>query len=264
MGNLSHLLVVVQRHKTLYSNNWLIFTRVPIKSFDMKNLILVCFTLLTFNFATAQECSNGWLPFEKGVKFEHTNYNKKGKVESINSAEIVGVSTVDGGERAEVKVTATDKKGKSTVPETMLYYTCSGDTYEMDMSDFLNSITANLPADVTIDIDGSKLIFPKNMKVGDELPEAHIDFSATMMGMKLMGGKITQTNRKVIGEETITTAMGTYDCMKITETINSDFSMAKITTETTSWIAKGIGMVRQETMKAGEMESYIELTKFSK
>jgi hypothetical protein len=230
----------------------------------MKNLILALLTLFTLNFATAQSCANGWLPFEKGITYEHTHYNKKGKIESVSNGTVVEVTANDEGDRAEVKINTTDKKGKSTIPEMVVYYNCKGDVYEMDMSDFFNSMTGALPEEVEMDVKSIKLIFPKNMKVGDELPDSNAEFSATMMGMKIMSGKVSQTDRKVVGEEEITVSAGTFDCLKITETISSDFSMAQITFETTTWISKGVGIVKQEMERGGNMDSNMELTKFTK
>lgn len=230
----------------------------------MKTLIFAFLTLFTLNFAAAQECADGWLPFAEGTNYEHTHYNSKGKVESISSAEVSHITTAEYGTRAEVKINSADKKGKNSLPEMSIYYTCTGDAYEADMSDFFNSVTGTLPQEVEIKMSSIKLVFPKNMKVGDELTEADAEFSATMMGMKLMSGKVSQTNRKVIAEEKITVPAGSFDCLKITETITSDFSIRKVEFETTTWIAKGVGMVRQEMRNGDKLDNYMELTKFAK
>lgn len=230
----------------------------------MKNLILVFLTFLTFNFAVAQECANGWLPFANGTITEHTNFNKKGKLESVNTTTVLDVTSIDGGERAEVLINVTDKKGKQSIPETTVYYDCKGDVYEMDMSDFFNTMTASLPEEVTMDISGVKLVYPKNMSIGDELPEGNAEFSATMMGMKLMSGKVKQINRKVMAEEKITVGAGTFDCVKISETIISTVVRTEVSFDVTTWISKGAGMVKQEMYRGDKLDSYTELTKFSK
>lgn len=85
----------------------------------------------------------------------------------------------------------------------------------------------------------------------------------SMNGMKMPGMSIEVTDRKVVAEETITTAAGTFTCLKITSKVKSKtiFTMEMNSVE---WYSKGNGMVRSESYKGDKLKGYTVLTKLVK
>ncbi|MEQ9168598.1 MAG: hypothetical protein RLO12_20235, partial [Fulvivirga sp.] len=87
------------------------------------------------------------------------------------------------------------------------------------------------------------------------------DASLKMSGSIPFKMEVNIVNRKVEGKESITTPAGTFECYKITYTINTKSIMSMETTGA-DWIAKEIGMVKSENYnKNGKLQGYSLLTK---
>ena len=71
-------------------------------------------------------------------------------------------------------------------------------------------------------------------------------------------------NRKVAGNESVTTPAGTFDCYVIT--YDSEAKMGfKMTSSNKLWLSEGFGMVKQETYnKKGALIGKSVLTAFNK
>ena len=70
--------------------------------------------------------------------------------------------------------------------------------------------------DVTIEVTDQYMEFPSNPVAGQTLPDAESSMTVTMNGMQLMSMKMKTTNRKVVGNESVTTPAGTFNCVKYT------------------------------------------------
>ena len=55
-----------------------------------KIVILISAFLISFS-SLSQNACNAYYPFEEGVKFEITNYNKKGKKEGVVNYEVTSI-----------------------------------------------------------------------------------------------------------------------------------------------------------------------------
>ena len=104
-----------------------------------------------------------------------------------------------------------------------------------------------------LNISGTALEMPKQLTVGQSLPDAEAEIEVRNNGFKMMTMQHTVTNRKVEAKESVTTAAGTFDCYKI----SYDFEF--------KWVSEGVGVVKAEYYnKKGKLESSEELTKFQK
>lgn len=56
-------------------------------------------------------------------------------------------------------------------------------------------------------------------------------------------------NRKVIGQETIKTGAGTFNCYIVEKTVDVKLAGVSEKSSTKSWYARGIGIVKEETYK---------------
>ena len=92
------------------------------------------------------------------------------------------------------------------------------------------------------------------------------------MGLKMkMGGAINMNtnvetiNRKVEKQESITTPAGTFDCYVIYSETKTKMMMANKTFPSRTWLAKGVGMVKQESYnKNGKLMGSMVLTQYTK
>ncbi len=216
--------------------------------------------LVISQFVNAQSC-NAYFPFEENATFEITNYNKKGKAESIVKHEVGRLNDSGTALEAEVKMTTSDGKGKD-VMESEYNIRCENGTYYMDMSAMLSQ---GLEAykDMEMEMSGDALEFPETLEVGQELKDGTTEMKISANGLKMMTMKYEMTNRKVEALEKITTPAGTFECYKIT--YDFEFKMmVKKKSKVVLWMAKDIGMVRSENYSAkGKLENYSELTKLN-
>ena len=178
----------------------------------MKKLSL-CLLLSTFSIAVgAQECAEMFDYLKVGVTLEYSNFNKKGKLESVNTQKVTQVGHWGDTLVATFAMTTTNEKGKELFKSTFPMK-CHAGTVFMDMSSMVPQ-QQNSP-DMQVAVTSTDQVFPANMKVGQTLPDAEMDMKMSMGGLQLMNTHYSMKNRKVEAEETITTAAGTYKCLKI-------------------------------------------------
>lgn len=106
-----------------------------------------------------------------------------------------------------------------------------------------------------VSISGECRGVPAELSPGMELP----DYDVTVKIM-FVSTKMNCRDRKVVGRETVTTPAGTFDCYVLEEksTVKTMFANAKTNTKT--WYARGIGMVRQESWDRKKLVEVTELT----
>lgn len=66
-------------------------------------------------------------------------------------------------------------------------------------------------------------------------------------------------NRKVIGQETIKTGAGTFNCYIVEETVDVKMAGVNEKSTTKSWYARGIGIVKEETYEKKKLVQSREL-----
>ena len=145
-------------------------------------------------------------------------------------------------------------------------FTCTGDGIRIDFNSLLPNqmMDQYKDMDVEMDVTGTDIELPNNLSVGQELADADVNVAMSISGMK-MNIEAKTTNRKVVAKESITTAAGTFDCVVLTADISSKAMLAKVNLSDKLWLAKGVGIVKQETYnKKGKLESRMELASFSK
>ena len=83
-------------------------------------------------------------------------------------------------------------------------------------------------------------------------------------GMTLMTLNVNIVDRQVAGIETVTTPAGSFECTKITYTMNMRF-MGNRSVNCVEYLAKGVGVVKSEqTDDKGRKQSSMLLTKMDK
>ncbi len=212
-------------------------------------------------FAQSSLCENSYMPFHEGTSFEVTTYNSKGKVGSIVQHQIRSIEKTTDGYQAAVTTNVMDDKGKSSI-NGQYTIQCNGDGVSLDISSMLAPETMAAFGSMQVDVTGTGLEIPNVMTSGQTLPDGSMQMQASMNGMSLIKLTVQITDRKVEGSASVTTPAGTFQCMKLRQTTSME-GFGKNTYTSTSWYAKGVGMVRTETYdKKGEISSYTELTKF--
>ncbi len=215
--------------------------------------------LLNINPTVAQDCG-GYFAFKKGMKVEMTSYDKKDKPTVTTKYEVIDYKPVDGGVSLAFAHEVYDGKGK-LVSKSESVGKCVGGDYYTDIRNISSDMMPKSP-DIKLTVTGDQMIYPRDLKVGDDLKDASINVKTGFEGgMTIMNMNANITNRKVEAYETIETPAGKFDCAKITYTMNMKF-MGNRTLKCVEYLAKGVGMVKTEQFdEKGNRQSYMVVTK---
>lgn len=232
----------------------------------MKNSV-VFFFLLFLGAAALQAQSDCSLfyPFKAGVQLEYTYFDKKGKLESKTQSTIKRIKNLPSGNGVEAVVAniVFDKKDKEQFSGEYVVR-CEGGVIKMDASSMLNPAMQQSFSNMEVAIEGEDITIPKDLKAGQQLPDASTNIKAGANGINIVNMTVNITGRKVVGQETITTPAGTFKCYKLTQTTEVKMMLGK-TFSSVEYYAEGIGLVRSETYdKKGGLEGYMELTRIEK
>ena len=214
--------------------------------------------------AFAQDCAKMYDYYHKGVLLEYTHYDKKGKIESVNTQKVVGVNQHADTLIATFALTSVDEKGKEVYQNTFPVKCHAGTVYVDLRAVVPPQQNNNQSADMQMEVSGTDMTFPPAMKPGQSLPDAEMSLKMSLGGLQLMNVRYFIKNRKVEAEEAITTAAGTYKCIKISYDLEFKL-MGTRTIHTLYWYSPSVGMIKSVTFdKKGNEDSRIELTKFVK
>lgn len=201
-------------------------------------LIVVLFQLSAF----AQDCST-FYPFTQGTLSTVTSYDKRGNVSASQEISILEVGNSAGLTTATAQARLKDKRGE-LITETTFNVTCRGDGVEIDIQSMMSPDLFEQFRGMETDISGTNIVLPNTLSVGDELPDAEMIMKIDMGGVN-MTMEVSMIDRKVVAEESLTTPAGTFDCYVIEYTTKTKMGMAR-TGKAKQWIAKGVGLVKQE------------------
>jgi len=117
--------------------------------------------------------------------------------------------------------------------------------YSIDMRETLKSSFAALGS-ITVDEYSGDAVYPENPSVGQSYDNVALTLAAEIMG-NAVSVNVEVKDRKITAEETIEVPAGKFDCLKFEETTIAKVMGQEVKTQTTTWIAKGIGTVKQKT-----------------
>ncbi len=224
----------------------------------LKTLTSFVFILfISFSLFAQNACSKYYI-FKEGVKFEMTTYNNKDKQTGIVKYEVKSVT----GNTAILKNELFDAKGKS-VMSSEFGLICDDKGISIDFKSLMNNQVFEQfkEMDMDLDISGTNIQIPNNLSPGQTLPDAELIMTMSMASVTIKM-EIKITNRKVVGNETISTSAGTFDCVLITSDRELKMGMNR-TISSKQWLAEGVGMVKSEEYdKKGNLVSKSILTKF--
>ena len=223
----------------------------------MKTLLIITTILLASMLAKAQDV---FFPTKEGVVLEYKSYNNKESETGTTRYTITKVSKMGNDMDITYLILKMDKDKKVQFEDTITVR-YKDDKLHFDMSSiFKQSIIkekGELPKNFKI--SGSDVITPSYLKVGDKLPNSHVDM-AIKRGIINIKIAINITNRTVEALEHITVPAGSFEAYKINSEMSAKASIINRSSTSTDWLVKGIGMVKSESYnKKGELESYTEL-----
>ncbi len=225
--------------------------------------LIIVFTLFTVSLSIAQDCTDVSF-MKKGAILEYTDYNKRGKPESTTVHETIEVSEDGSLVNAIIKATVVNTKDKKTF-DTQYNVGCNNGLFSVDMIrffDFNKLSEYNEKENLKFKIDGDVLEFPNGMKTGDHLDDGNITIKLNSNGFTLVTMAFNVFNRKIVGEEQITTPAGTFMCQKVTFDFDSKFGIINVKGSGVEWYYNNAMVVKSESYnKRGKLIGYHEITK---
>jgi len=218
-----------------------------IKLHVMKKIYFLLLLSIGYS-AFSQQCSNYFF-LQSNKTIEMSISNKKGKDAGKLIYVISNVATKGSVTTGTVNSEFIDKNGKSVSKATNSIQ-CDNGNLMMDMKMFIPSTQMEQMGDISASGTASYLEYPSALKEGDALKDA--SFSMDFKSASGIGGHISidMTNRKVAGQESVTTPAGTWNCYKITYHSKMIFKMGigiPMNSDVTEWYAPGFGVVKTET-----------------
>jgi hypothetical protein len=212
--------------------------------------------------------------FQPGAEIEATSYDEEGKEISKQYTKILSVTNEGGFTVANVEGKDTDVDGEKQTTTVNYNYKCDGNKIYFDVASMFR--TAEKEKDASF--ESSLIEYPINVKEGEVLPDA-TGIMNSMRDGKKTALKFIYKNRKVEGMEKITTPAGTWNCYKLSNSVESEMDipgmdekakeMMKKMQEgmkmtTTTWFAPDFGIVKMEMYMNGKLQSRNEVTSVKK
>ena len=222
-----------------------------------KVIVLSISVILGLQFSVAQNNCSKYYTFSEGTKFQLTNYDQKDK----KTAVVDYVVKESNGDSALFAYEMFDDKGEPVLASEY-WISCENDGISIDFKSLAAPGMMEQYKDMEVDLSGTNLFLPNNLSVGQTLPDADLLMTVSMapINMKLT---VKIFDREVVGEETVTTPAGTFDCIILTQSTETKMGM-KVSGSSREWYAAKVGLVKQESYnKKGKKIASSVLTSFN-
>jgi len=238
---------------------------IAIKSFKISLFLSTLFFITQL--AYAQDCGK-FYPFNEGAVMEFTSYDKKDKPAGRMIYKVSDVKDTPEGKKATIDFELYDKKddkvdfGESGSTEFSVQ--CNGEKTMIDMESMMlgNPMLSSYEG-MEINMEGNHIMIPNQLNTGSVLPDADLKITVNTGVMNInMTSRIF--NRKVIGQEKITTDAGSFETYIIS--YDTEFKMgATRKSSGKQWIAENVGLVKEELYnKKGKLTGSTKLTNLEK
>lgn len=222
-------------------------------------LCLAFFSLLSTK--GVSQCSNPYFQLKSGTFMATENYDDKGKLLGRAESRVTELTETADGFDAIISYKVFDKKDK-IISEGSYKCECSNGEIRIEMKAFVPQESMQAYKDMEVEIISEDLQLPAVLAVGQELPDANFQLKTTNSPVP-MNMTFNMTDRKVEGKESITTPLGTFDCLKISSNTQSKMVMVNMNFKTIQYMAEKYGAVKTESYKSnGTLTGYTILTKF--
>ncbi len=210
------------------------------------NKIIFSFLLIFIGtgFIYSQDDCTSFLPGE-GTTLIYNNYDKKGKLTSTTTTEVVSVREEEDGTHYKVNQLISDGKEKNDL-EMVLRYRCADNKFIIDMQSILIAEQLQSIEGGTVVVETEEMYIPADLEPGMELEDGSIKMDASM-GYMTIPIIARAFYRKVEGKEQVTTPAGTFDAWKINGNMESKVGFMRVAMKTVQWYVENVGIVRSES-----------------
>lgn len=228
----------------------------------MKNLILsLTLIFIVFSYQPGQAQCNEYFPMKEGKSWSYQNFDSKDKLQGSQSQVVKTYEESSAGFEATLEIQSLDKKGKE-LTKGEIGIACNSGVVSLDMRKFVQEDQLEALKTYDIQVVAEDLEYPSGIQAGTKLKDGKITITASgsPIPMKMV---VMIVDRTVEKKESVTTPAGTFDCWKINGKTKMENQMGmnmKFEFDQVEWIAKEVGMVRNESYDKGKLKAYTVLS----
>ncbi|MEJ2596253.1 MAG: hypothetical protein P8100_14275 [bacterium] len=209
-----------------------------------KTILSFILIFISTSLIYGQDNCKSFLP-DEGTTLVYNNYDKKGKLTSTTTTEVVSVREEENGTHYKVNQLISDGKKKNDL-EMVLRYRCEDNKFIIDMQSILIAEQMQSIEGGTVVVESEEMYIPSDLKPGMELKDGSIKMDASM-GYMTMPITARAFYRKVEGKEQVTTPAGTFEAWKINGNMESKVAFMRVAMKTVQWYVEDIGVVKSES-----------------
>ncbi|MGJ8594197.1 MAG: TapB family protein [Aquaticitalea sp.] len=213
----------------------------------MKHFIIILIVLIAIPMNAQNNCSS-YYPFTKGKTVTIHQLDRKDRLSTITTYKVADVKSSGSETTISIDMTVFDGESKDEIAKVQFDAICTNGTTRLDPESMVSPQLFEQYKDMTYTVEGTAFSFPNTLEVGQKLKDAEIKMNVDA-GIMKMNMTVSMTDRMVTKQEKITTNAGTFDCYVITYKNQLEMGL-KQTNYTTQWIAEGVGLVKEETLKS--------------
>jgi len=208
----------------------------------------------------AQECTSYYL-LTKGANVEISLYDDKQKLSGRQEWTVRDVGINAKQTLATAAVVMYNGEGRELARADDITIQCADGQYSIDMRSLMMNGAPTGPA-ASGKSESAMALYPSSLQVGMTLPEANftVDTSPAGFGIRV---KMAIKDRKVEGQETITTPVGKFNCYRIAYTYQMKAGIG-VSYDGIEWFSPGVGVIKSESYRKGKLIGSSVLTKFTK
>ena len=231
----------------------------------IKSSFITLSFLLLFSLSSFSQQCNFYMPLEVQSSIEYQNYDRRDRLQGTQTVTVMAVNTSGDEVTATIHATSLDDRDR-VLHEAEYDILCQGDKLKLDIQSLVDQNMIEGFGDMDLTIEGTELVMPANLSVGQTLPDAEMTMVVENNGVSFATVTLNITNRKVEGREEITVPAGTFEVYKISyETHTETRTMGipiRVNTRTVEYHSPEVGMVRSEHFnRRDRLQGYTVLSK---
>lgn len=214
----------------------------------MKQVFKILTLLLLGTSLMAHAQCNQFYQFEQNGEWEMETYNAKGKLTGKILQKVLSLDNKGNGFDAVVSSVMQNEKGKE-IHKGEYAFSCEDGIIYIDMRNYIPQEQMQALGTYEMKMEAENLEFPNSLSVGSQLKDGSITLTSEGSAIPIRFNCVI-SDRKVVGKETLNTAMGNIECYKITSksTIKNQMGInMTFTFNAVEWIAPKYGVVKSES-----------------
>lgn len=214
----------------------------------MKNLLYLLF-IGCIGMMNAQNNCSQFYPSEEGKSMTIHHYNHKDKLSSKTIYSVKDINSSGSKTEITMNMNLIDGRNNNSITKVQFKITCDEGTTYLNPESIISPQLFSQYEGMKYTIEGSGIAIPNSLIVGQKLPDGEITMLVNT-GIMSITMEIKLINRTVTAKEELNTNAGTFDCFIIEYTNEMKMSMGmRQTLIIKQWVAKDVGLVKQETRK---------------